>query len=119
MQINTQRIFKLRIKICKIRKIRKINTQKKYADNMQNAKNMHKIHKKNTQKNIQNTHYNMQKYAKYANKYAINTQNSTQKIFKIRIKICIIRKICKIIRKEYAENMQNMQKRKNMHKLRK
>ncbi len=37
----------------------------------------------------------------------INMQKNTQGIIKIRIKICRIRKICKTIRKEYADNMQN------------
>ena len=38
----------------------------------------------------------------------INTQINTQGIRRIRIEICKIRKICKIIRKKHADNVINM-----------
>jgi hypothetical protein len=50
----------------------------------------------------------------------MNTKKIMRRIFRIRIKVCKIRKIRKEYAKKYADNMQNMQSmEKNTHKIRK
>jgi hypothetical protein len=60
-----------------------------------NVKNMQKTQKTQNMQNKQNTQ--------------INTQKNTQGIRRIRIEICKIPKIRKIIRKKHVDNIINMQ----------